>query len=133
MTKWLCLYKKSNYNDAESLNNNLKKASEGYGLTITDPEWVETKDNDNSESWIKKVEDYKKNRDYSFVVFLLDKNENIYKQLKIHSLCHNGYVSQVVKVKSLKKKCNECLFKNIITNKCKAFWCLIYVTIRKSN
>ena len=40
---------------------------------------------------------------YSFVVFLLDDYDDIYKDLKVHSLCHNGYVSQVVKFNSLKK------------------------------
>jgi aubergine-like protein len=36
-------------------------------------------------------------------VFLLDKNDNIYSKLKKHSLCTNGYISQVIKVKSLIK------------------------------
>jgi len=34
---------------------------------------------------------------------LLDRNDYIYKNLKVHSLCNNGYVSQVIKVYSLKK------------------------------
>ena len=38
---------------------------------------------------------------YLFAVFLLKGNENIYSKLKVHSLCNNGYVSQVVKVSSL--------------------------------
>ena len=32
MTKWLCLYRKSNYDDAGYLAESLKKASNGYGL-----------------------------------------------------------------------------------------------------
>ena len=41
------------------------------------------------------------NNKYLFAVFLLKGNENIYSKLKVHSLCNNGYVSQVVKVSSL--------------------------------
>ena len=40
------------------------------------------------------------------VVFLLDRNDFIYKNLKIHSLCNSGYVSQVVKVNSLRNQKN---------------------------
>ena len=34
MTKWICLYRKSNYNDADYLFKSLSKASQGYGLVI---------------------------------------------------------------------------------------------------
>jgi aubergine-like protein len=43
-------------------------------------------------------------RDFDFVVFLLGKNDKIYPEIKKHSLCTSGYVSQVVKVRSIKKK-----------------------------
>jgi hypothetical protein len=71
--------------------------------------------------WTDTAEDYfgKGKNDYDFAVFLLGKNDRIYPQLKRHSLCQNGYVSQVVKARSIQKKRSyECLFKNIITNKC---------------
>ena len=103
MTKWICLYKKSNYNDAEKLYNSLDSASRGYGLAISEPEWVEMDDRASAKEWVDSVEDYLSNGDYQFVVFLLDRNDYIYKQLKVHSLCHNGYVSQVVKANSLRK------------------------------
>ena len=103
MTKWLCLYRKSNYDDAGGLAESLKKASRGYGLAVEEPEWAEMGDRAKAEDWIATVEDYMSNGEYKFVVFLLDRNDYIYKNLKVHSLCHNGYVSQVIKVNSLKK------------------------------
>ena len=103
MTKWLCLYRKSNYNDADSFCHSLIKASHGYGLAVAEPEWVEMDDRAKAADWTKSVEDYMGDGDYKFVVFLLDRNDYIYKNLKIHSLCNNGYVSQVVKVSSLRK------------------------------
>ena len=103
MTKWLCLYRKSNYDDAGYLLESLQKASGAYGLAVSEPEWVEMGDRDKPNDWTSTVEDYMANYKYQFVVFLLDRNDYIYKTLKVHSLCHNGYVSQVIKVNSLKK------------------------------
>ena len=60
-----------------------------------------------AKDWTDTADDYFGkgiNREYDFVVFLLGKNDKIYTQLKKHSLCKNGYVSQVVKASSIKKK-----------------------------
>ena len=38
------------------------------------------------------------------IIFYLGKNDYIYPQLKKHSLCNNGYISQVVKARSVNKK-----------------------------
>ena len=103
MTKWICLYRKSNFNDADNLYKNLNKASHGYKLAISEPEWVEMDDRDNAETWVDTANDYMKKKEYSFALFLLDRNDRIYKTIKIYSLCRDGYVSQVVKVSSLKK------------------------------
>ena len=103
MKKWLCLYRESNYDDADYLYKSLDKASRGYGLVISEPEWVEMGDRARPNEWIKKVEEYLRKGGYKFVVFLLDGNDYIYKDLKVHSLCNNGYVSQVIKVNSLNK------------------------------
>ena len=103
MTKWICLYRKSNFNDADSLYKNLNKASHGYKLVISEPEWVEMDDHDNADTWVNTASDYMKNKEYSFALFLLDKNDRIYKNIKIYSLCRDGYVSQVVKASSLRK------------------------------
>ena len=104
MKNWVCLYVKSNYNDADYLYQTLQKSSKGYGLTIEEPEWVEMNDHSKYKEWLETVEDYmNQNNNYKFVVFLLDRNDYIYSKLKKHSLCTNGYISQVIKVKSLKK------------------------------
>ena len=103
MTKWLCLYRKSNYDDAEYLYNSLNKASGGYGLAVSEPEWGEMGDRANADEWIQTCEDFMSGGNYTFVVFLLYGNDYIYKKIKTHSLCHNGYVSQVIKANSLRK------------------------------
>ena len=107
MKNWLCFYEKSNYDDAENLYNTLSKASKAYGLKIAEPEWIEMKNNSRASDWTDTAEDYfgkGVKREFDFVVFLLGKNDKIYAQLKKHSLCKNGYVSQVVKARSIQKK-----------------------------
>ena len=112
MSHWICLYRKSNYNDAEKLYNTLDKASQGYDLSIAEPEWVEMGDNDNEEEWAQTANDYMKKisekdknvKKYSFALFLLDRNDRIYSTLKYYSLCEHGYISQVVKASSLHNK-----------------------------
>ena len=107
MQNWLCFYEKSNYSDAENLYNTLSKASKAYGLKIAEPEWIEMNNGSKAKDWTDTAEDYfgkGVKRDYDFVVFLLGRNDKIYTQLKKHSLCKNGYVSQVVKAKSIQKK-----------------------------
>ena len=112
MSHWICLYRKSNYNDAEKLYNTLDKASQGYDLSIAEPEWVEMGDNDNEEEWAHTANDYMKEvsekdknaKKYSFALFLLDRNDRIYSTLKYYSLCEHGYISQVVKASSLYTK-----------------------------
>ena len=111
MSHWICLYRKSNYNDAEKLYNTLDDASHDYGLSIAEPEWVEMEDNDNEEEWAHTANDYMKEvsekdknaKKYSFALFLLDRNDRIYSTLKYYSLCEHGYISQVVKASSLHK------------------------------
>ena len=106
MNSWLCFYEKSNYSDAETLYNCLSKASGAFGLNISEPEWVEMKSNSKVEEWIKNAEYYLNSYDdYQFVIFLLgNKNNKLYDELKKHSLCKNGYVSQVIKTTSLKSR-----------------------------
>ena len=106
MTNWLCFYEKSNYNDAENLYNTLSKASKAFGLKIEEPEWIEMPNKSAARDWTDTADDYfgKGKNEFDFVVFLLGKNDRIYPQLKKHSLCTNGYVSQVVKARSIQKK-----------------------------
>ena len=107
MQNWLCFYEKNNYNDAEALYNNLDKASGAFNFKIAEPEWIEMENRSSAEDWMATADDYfgkGKKRQFDFVVFLLGKNDKIYSKLKKHSLCQNGYVSQVVKAASIKKK-----------------------------
>ena len=106
MTSWLCFYEKMNYNNAENLFNTLKAASKGFNLHVEEPEWIEMPNNASAKDWTSTADEYigKGKKDYSFAVFLVGKKDSIYKQLKIHSLCTNGYVSQVVKSKTLQNK-----------------------------
>ena len=106
MSSWLCFYEKSNYNDAENLYNTLNTASKKFGLKIEEPEWIEIPNKSKAKNWIDTADDYigKGKKDYSFAIFLLGKNDYIYPDLKKHSLCKSGFVSQVVKAKSIQKK-----------------------------
>ena len=107
MTNWLCFYEKNNYKDAESLYTNLDKASKAYGLKINEPEWIEMANFSTAEDWKDTADEYfgkGVDREFDFVIFLLGKNDKIYPELKKHSLCTNGYVSQVVKARSIQKK-----------------------------
>lgn len=105
MSKWLCLYNRRNYNDADKLYKTLSKASKGFGIEIAEPEWIEMETN-HPNDWTSIVDDYFNKTEYQFVLFLLDKNEKLYKPLKKHSLVTKGYHSQVVKVGSLRKNKN---------------------------
>lgn len=105
---WLCFHEKCNYDDAETLYNTLSKASKAFNLKISEPEWVEMPNKSKAQDWIETIDEYidknnNKNK-YDFVIFLLGRNDSIYPQLKKHSLCTNGYISQVVKVRSIQKK-----------------------------
>ena len=107
MQNWLCFYEKNNYNDAEALYNNLNKASGAFKFKIAEPEWIEMENRSTAEDWMATADDYfgkGKKRQFDFVIFLLGKNDRLYPKLKKHSLCQNGYVSQVVKAASMKKK-----------------------------
>ena len=106
MTNWICFYEKSNYDDAENLFNTLSKASKAYGLKINEPEWIEMPNKSKAKDWTETADEYfnKDENKYDFAIFLLGKNDFIYPQLKKHSLCTNGYVSQVIKTRSIQKK-----------------------------
>ena len=108
MIDWLFFYDEYNYDNAGKLNKSLNYASGKYGIKINDPEWVEMPGKAKAKDWIDKANQYfgKGKRKYTFALFLLGKNSNsnMYSQLKIHSLCTNGYISQVVRAETLGKK-----------------------------
>ena len=105
--EWVCFYKEENYDDADKFYKALSKASFGYGINVEEPKWIEMKNNASGQDWKNEAEKiFKKNSKskYLFAIFLLNKNDSIYPLLKKHSLCYNGYISQVVKVNSLYRK-----------------------------
>ena len=106
MTYWICLYEKRNYDNADNLYKTLKSASKGFGLKIEEPEWIEMSNNSKAKVWASKAEEYigKGKKDYSFAVFLIGDDDELYTKLKIHSLCTNGYISQIIKSRTVKKK-----------------------------
>ena len=106
MSYWICFYEENNYNDVYDFYLNLSTASKAYSLKISEPKWVKLKNKSSAKDWIKKADEflYEGQNDYSFAIFYLGKNDYIYPQLKKHSLCNNGYISQVVKAKSVQKK-----------------------------
>ena len=107
MANWICFYEKADYNNAETLFTCLSKASKAYYIDIAEPEWIEMKNYSSAKDWTLTADEYfRKNKksEYDFAIFLLGKNIKIYNDLKRHSLCNNGYVSQIVKAKSLKSK-----------------------------
>ena len=108
MTNWICFYEKRNYDDAENLYDTMSKASKAYGFKVDEPKWIEMPNNSKIKDWIETAEEYfpqGEESDYDFALFLLGKNnDDLYSALKKHSICRNGYVSQVVKVNSIRKK-----------------------------
>ena len=116
-TRWVCFYKKENYDEAYDLYKGLEKAAYAYGIKVYEPyeeDWIMMANNARAEDWEYKAgQIFKKNKNqnsknkYLFAIFLLNNNDYIYPTLKKHSLCNNGYISQVVKVNSLYKKNNN--------------------------
>jgi len=103
LTNWICFYHKANFHDANVLVESLQKACKAYGVKVATPEWVEM-ESVSTRDWTENVESYTKEKKYQIVVFLLDRYlDKLYKGLKFHALCTNGYHSQVVKCESLKK------------------------------
>ena len=104
--KWAFFYKKENYYDADEFYGALITAAESYGINVKEPEWIEMNEYASGQDWKNEADKiFKKNSKskYLFAIFLLN-DDSIYPLLKKHSLCYNGYISQVVKVNSLYKK-----------------------------
>ena len=106
MINWIFIYNIDNYDDADFLNNSLQQASGKYHIKINNkPKWIEMPRGSKAIDWINAVNKRLLSEDkYDFVLYLLSEKNNIYPQIKKHSLCSNGYISQVVKVDTLYKK-----------------------------
>ena len=94
----------------------MQKASGKYQIKITDPKWKEMYAEAEVEKWISVANTFFKNgkSNFDFALFLLGENSNIYPDLKMHSLCTNGYVSQVVKADTLYDRNGRYNYKNIM-------------------
>jgi len=74
-----------------------------FKIKVVDPEWVEV----NSyfpKDWISAIESYGPEKK-KFVLVMLEKDTDniIYKEIKMHSLCKKGYITQGVKSYTAKK------------------------------
>ena len=101
--KWV-LFFEENYDENEIyLLKDFNEAQGKYGIKIKNPLKVKIPYGSNVNKWISEVNKYfgEGKKEYSFALFLLGENNYIYPQLKINSLCNNGYISQVVKVDTL--------------------------------
>ena len=107
MTNWVCFYEKQDEKISYILLDKMIAASKAYGFKITEPEWAVLGNNSKIKAWIDKAEEYfpqDEESEYDFAVFLVgnDPDNKLYTSLKRQSICRNGYISQVIKVKSLK-------------------------------
>ena len=70
--------------------------------------------NVSAKDWIDTADKYIGNgkEKYSFAVFLIGNNDELYSEIKIHSLWKSGYISQVVKDKTIKGKIQNYQNKN---------------------
>ena len=105
LMKWLFLYEQDDYILAKQLYNILSFASKGYNLLIQEPIWIQMPQNSKAKDWTDIVDDYfegEKNK-YKFVIFLINDKNNVYPEIKKHSLCKNTYVSQVIKTNNFRR------------------------------
>ena len=105
MVNWIFVCNVDDHDDADFLNNSLQQASGKYHIKINNkPKWIKMPRGSKAIDWINAVNKRLSEDKYDFVLYLLSKKNNIYPQIKKHSLCSNGYISQVVKVDTLYKK-----------------------------
>lgn len=106
MIKWVLFYEDYSDNNEGYIITKLNIASVKYGLKLINPLKIKIPKNAKAQKWINEVNKYfsKEKREYDFALFLLGENSNeIYPKIKVHSLCTNGYISQVIKEDTLWK------------------------------
>ena len=104
LIKWVLFYEDNRDNNEGYIIQKLNIASGKYGIKLDIPIKIKMPNNANSQKWIGEANKYfgLRKKDYDFALFLLgEKSNKIYPKLKVHSLCTNGYISQVVKVDTL--------------------------------
>ena len=105
MKNWVIFYEEGNLENAKKLIKKLIESSKRYKITISEPKTKKISKGSDANVWITeatKILEQEKG-DLNFILFLLGENSYIYPKLKVHSLCTNGYISQVVKFDSLYK------------------------------
>lgn len=104
--EWICLYVAQAERESYKLLNGFIKCAKAYGIKFknNDSNWIEMKSN-NAKDWINTVvSELQYRKTIKFVMFILNKRTNqLYSELKKHSLCSNGYISQVIKLESLNR------------------------------
>jgi len=101
-SNWLFVYHQKSYDAAGNFLENLKKAMSTFKIKVLDPEWAEV-NSFNAKDWISTIESFSPEKK-SFVLFFLDgPTDKLYKEIKIHSLCKKGYITQGVKSYTSKK------------------------------
>ena len=107
--RWVLFYEKNEDENEDYIIDDFNKAKGRYNIKLENPKKVLIPKGAKVNVWIETANKYFKEgkKDYDFALFLLwDKSESsyYYPELKKHSLCTNGYVSQVVKVSTLYNK-----------------------------
>ena len=109
---WYFVYEKDkkgknyNFNNASKLYKSLVSASQAFNIKVKEPKWIEVPYNYSSyETWVEFAEEKIniKSDKKCFVLFFLN-DEDLYQDLKWHSLCQKGYISQVVDSSTIHKK-----------------------------
>ena len=118
---WICLY----HVQAEKISFNLLKGflkcCKGYHIRFKDNDsnWIPMK-SQNIKDWTNTVEkELYHRKNCKFVLFLINnRTDKLYAPLKKHSLCTEGYVSQVIKYESImramKNKRSDSYFSKIL-------------------
>ena len=101
---WICLYTVQAEKISFNLLKGFLKCCKGYRIRFKDNDsnWIPMK-SQNIKDWTNTVEkELHRRKNCKFVLFLINnKTDKLYAPLKKHSLCTEGYVSQVIKFESI--------------------------------
>ena len=103
---WICLYTVQAEKISFNLLKGFLKCCKGYRIRFKDNDsnWIPMK-SQNVKDWTSTVEkELNHRKNCKFVLFLINnKTDKLYAPLKKHSLCTEGYISQVIKLESITK------------------------------
>lgn len=116
--KMLVVYNNKHYEDAERIISTLQKAGGQYKLATPQVEWCETYSFKSSD-WIQAIEAYKLS-DYKLVLVIIDgRQDRLYRDIKKHAMSTKGYVTQAVKVETMRKNNLSIASKLLLQMNCK--------------